>query len=311
MKAIVYGKKLPEKLVLRELEQPVPGKSEVLLRVRACSINAADYRSMKIGVPTNHGVYGADVAGTVVSIGEAVTRFVVGDNVMGDLALFGFGGFAEYATAPEAILAKKPEDMPFETAATVSLAGVTALQAARLGGEIQPGQSVLIYGAGGGVGTFAIQLAKHFGAEVTAVCGAQNLEQSRLLGADRVIDYRREDCLGERARYDRIFAINGKRALRQYFAALKPNGTTVIVGGSLNQVFGAMIFGFLYAGDGKRIRLLAAKTSAADVAEMAELVDRGRIKPVIERIVSLEEATEAIRYASNGHAKGKVVIRMP
>lgn len=311
MKAIVYDKKLSEKLVLRELEQPVPGKGEVLLRVRACSINAADYRSMKLGVPAKRGVYGADVAGTVAGVGEAVTRFAVGDNVMGDLALFGFGGFAEYATAPEAILAKKPEDMPFEMAATVSLAGVTALQAMRLGGEIQPGQNVLIFGAGGGVGTFAIQLAKHFGAEVTAVCSAQNCEQSRALGADRVIDYRREDCLSERATYDRILAINGRRTLRQYRFALKPGGIAVIVGGSLKQVFGAMIFGFLYAGDGRHIRVLSAKENAEESAYLARLVTEGRITPVIERIVPLEEATEAIRYVANGHAKGKVVIRMP
>ncbi|MCE5188223.1 MAG: NAD(P)-dependent alcohol dehydrogenase [Eubacteriales bacterium] len=311
MKAIVYNRKLPEKLVLRELEEPVPGKGEVLLRVRACSINAADYRSMKLGIPAKHGVYGADMAGTVVAVGEEVTRFSVGDHVMGDLTLSRFGGFAEYTTAPEAVLAKKPEDMPFETAATISLAGVTALQAVRLGGEIQPCQRVLIFGAGGGVGTFAIQLSKFFGAEVTAVCGAQNLEQSLTLGADRAMDYRREDCLDGRVKYDRILAINGERALRQYYSALKPGGIAVIVGGSLKQVFGAMAFGFLYAGDGRQIRLLAAKTSAADAAYLAELVERGRIKPVIERIVPLAKITEAFAYVSAGHAKGKVVLVMP
>ena len=311
MKALVYDLKGTKKFELRELEQPVPQKGEVLLKVSSCSINAADYRSLKLGIPARNGVYGADVAGTIISIGEGVNWLAVGDEVMGDLALHGFGGFAEYAVAPEAILAKKPAELSFETAGTISLAGGTALQAVLLGGGIQPGQRVLILGASGGVGTYAVQLAKHFGAEVTAVCGTRNVEQTRSLGADIVLDYTQADCLNGGTRYDRILAINGKRALRDYYRALKPGGIAVFVGGSLTQIFGALLLGFLYAGDGRRICVLKAKANADDSAVVAELVRQGRVTPVIERVVPLEEAAEAFAYVAAGHAKGKVVIRMP
>ena len=311
MKAIVYDRTGGKTLTLREIGRPLPAKGEVLIKVRACSVNAADYRSMKLGIPARNGVYGADVAGTVVAVGEGVTRVSVGDDVMGDLALHGFGGFAEFAVAPETILAKKPAELSFESAATVSLAGVTALQAVRLGGDIMPGQRVLILGAGGGVGTFAVQLAKYYGAEVTAVCGTRNIEQSRALGADRVVDYSKTDYFANGETYDRILAINGKRALRDYYRALNPGGIAVIVGGALSQVFSAMALGFLYAGGGRRICVLSAKENAEHSAFLAGLVCEGKLVPVIEQAVPLEEAAEAIRYAANGHARGKVVIYMP
>ncbi len=311
MKALVYDRKGTKKFELRELEQPVPQQGEVLLRVRACSISAADYRSLKLGISARNGVYGADVAGTVVSVGEGVNRFAIGDDVMGDLASHDFGGFAEYAVAPAAILAKKPAEVSFEAAATISLSGVTALQAFRLGGDIQPCQRVLILGAGGGVGTYAVQLAKYFGAEVTAVCGTRNVEQTRNLGADMVLDYTHADCLNGGTRYDRILAINGKRTLRDYYRALEPGGIAVVVGGSLTQVLGAMLLGFLYSGGGRRVCVLVAKANADDSAVVAELVRQGRVSPVIERTVSLEETGEAFAYVAAGHARGKVVVRMP
>lgn len=311
MKAIVYDRTGGKTLTLRDIERPVPAKGEALIKVRACSVNAADYRSMKLGIPARNGVYGADVAGTVVAVGEGVTQVSVGDDVMGDLAIHGFGGFAEFAGAPETILAKKPAELSFETAATVSLAGVTALQAVCLGGGIIPGQSVLILGAGGGVGTYAVQLSKYYGAEVTAVCGPRNVEQTRALGADRVVDYSKTDCFANGKTYDRILAINGKRALRNYYRALNPGGIVVIVGGALSQVFAAMAFGFLYAGGGRSIRSLAAKENAEHSAFLAGLVCEGKLMPVIEQVVPLEEAAEAIRYVANGHARGKVVIRIP
>ena len=311
MRAIVYDRKGTRKFELRELERPVPKQGEVLLRVRACSISAADYRSLKLGIPAKDGVYGADVAGTVVSVGEGVNHLAIGDDVMGDLASHDFGGFAEYAVAPESILAKKPAELSFEAAATIALSGVTALQAMRHCGDVQPGQRVLILGAGGGVGTYAVQLAKHFGAEVTAVCGTRNMEQTRSLGADRVLDYTREDCLTDGSRYDRILAINGKRALRDYYRALKPGGIAIVVGGALSQVLGAIVFGFLYAGGGRRVCTLAAKANAESSAFVAELVRQNKITPVIERIVSLEETGEAFSYVAAGHARGKVVVRMP
>lgn len=311
MKALVYDRKGTNKFELRELEKPVPKQGEVLLRVRACSISAADYRSMKLGISARNGVYGADVAGTVVSVGEGVNRIAIGVDVMGDLASRDFGGFAEYAVAPEAILAKKPAQVSFETAATISLSGVTALQAFRLGGDTRPGQRVLILGAGGGVGTYAVQLAKYFGAEVTAVCGTRNVEQTRNLGADMVLDYTQADCLNDGTHYDRILAINGKRTLRDYYRALKPRGIAIVVGGSLTQVLGAMALGFLFTGGGRRICTLVAKANPDDSAAVAELVRQGRITPVIERTVSLEETGEAFAYVATGHARGKVVVRMP
>jgi NADPH:quinone reductase-like Zn-dependent oxidoreductase len=181
----------------------------------------------------------------------------------------------------------------------------------RLGGDIQPGQRVLILGAGGGVGTFAVQLAKYYGADVTAVCGTRNVEQTRALGADRVVDYSQADCFANGETFDRILAINGKRALRDYYRALKPGGIVVVVGGALSQVFASMMLGFLYSRGGRRICILSAKENAEHSAFLARLVVEGKLAPVMERVVPLKEAAEAIRYVANGHARGKVVIQMP
>lgn len=308
VKAMVYDQNIPGRLELREVDVPPLGKGEVLVRVRAVSINAADYRSMKLDIIPKRRIYGADIAGTVLETGEGVTRFRVGDAVMGEISQSGFGGFAEYTTAPEALLAKKPESVSFEDASTLSLAGVTALQGLRLSGMDLAGKRVLVLGAGGGVGTYAVQLAKMFGANVTAVCGQHNLEQTRALGADRVVDYRKEDCLDALGAYDVILAINGTSKLPQYRRALAANGTAVIVGGALTQVFGAVAFGFLHAAGGRKIRALFAKASAKDSEYLAELVAQGKIKPAIERVVPLEEAVEAFHYVANGHARGKVVV---
>lgn len=310
MKAIIYDKSVPGKLELREVEKPAPGKGEVLVRVRAVSINAADYRSMKLGIVPKRHIYGADIAGTVVETGEGVSRLAVGDAVIGDNALYGFGGFAEYTTAPEALLAKKAENVSFEAAATVSLAGVTALQGLRLYGKELTGKRVLVLGAGGGVGTYAVHLAKYFGANVTAVCGPRNIGQTRSLGADRVIDYSHEDCLAARGAYDLILAVNGGRKLAQYRRALAAGGSAIIVGGALKQVFGAIAFGFLHAAGGRKICTLSAKANALDSAYLAGLIANGKITPVIEKVVPLKGGVEAIHYVARGHAQGKVVIRI-
>jgi NADPH:quinone reductase-like Zn-dependent oxidoreductase len=310
MKAILYDKNIPGGLELREAEKPVPGKGEVLVRVHAVSVNAADYRSMKMGILPKRHIYGAEIAGTVVETGEGVSRLAVGDAVLGDNAQHGFGGFAEYTTAPEALLAKKPENVPFEAAATVSLAGVTALQGLRLYGKDLTGKRVLVLGAGGGVGTYAVQLAKYFGAKVTGVCGTRNVGQTRLLGADRVIDYSQEDCLAARDVYDLILAVNGGRKLAEYRRALAAGGTAVIVGGALKQVFGAIAFGFLHAAGGRKICTLSAKANAPDSAYLIGLIADGKITPAIEKVVPLEDGVEAIHYVARGHAQGKVVIRI-
>lgn len=309
MKAMVYDKALPARLALREVEDPVPQRGEVLIRVYASSINAADYRSMRLGIVPKNGIYGADVAGTVVRCGADTSRFAVGDEVLGDLADSGFGGFAEFVAAPEALLSKKPAGVSFETAAAVPLAGGTALQAIRLAVDLA-GKRVLIIGASGGVGSFALQLAKINGAVVTAVTSTRNLDQARALGADYVCDYTKENPLAKRAQYDRIFVMHGDRRMRDLRFALATGGIAVIVGGALKRVIQASLFGGLYSTGGKRICVLSAKPDAKNTAELMRLVETGAIKPVIERVVPLHEMAQAFAHVALGHAGGKVVVRV-
>jgi NADPH:quinone reductase-like Zn-dependent oxidoreductase len=309
MKAMVYDKALPARLALREVEDPVPQRGEVLIRVYASSINAADYRSMRLGIVPKNGIYGADVAGTVVRCGADTSRFAVGDEVLGDLADSGFGGFAELVAAPEALLSKKPAGVSFETAAAVPLAGGTALQAIRLAGDLA-GKRVLIIGASGGVGSFALQLAKINGAVVTAVTSTRNLDQARALGADYVCDYTKENPLAKRAQYDRIFVMHGDRRMRDLRFALATGGIAVIVGGALKRVIQASLLGGLYSTGGKRICVLSAKPDAKNTAELMRLVETGAIKPVIERVVPLHEMAQAFAHVARGHAGGKVVVRV-
>ncbi|HAX39667.1 MAG TPA: alcohol dehydrogenase [Clostridiales bacterium] len=309
MKAMVYDKALPARLALREVEDPVPQRGEVLIRVYASSINAADYRSMRLGIVPKNGIYGADVAGTVVRCGADTSRFAVGDEVLGDLADSGFGGFAEFVAAPEALLSKKPAGVSFETAAAVPLAGGTALQAIRLAGDLA-GKRVLIIGASGGVGSFALQLAKINGAVVTAVTSTRNLDQARALGADYVCDYTKENPLAKRAQYDRIFVMHGDRRMRDLRFALATGGIAVIVGGALKRVIQASLLGGLYSTGGKRICVLSAKPDAKNTAELMRLVETGAIKPVIERVVPLHEMAQAFAHVARGHAGGKVVVRV-
>ncbi len=217
MKACVYEKRnTPDVLVYRDVEQPVPGDQEVLVKIHAVAINAADYRSMRMGIIPKKKIFGADIAGRVEAVGKNVTSLKIGDDVFGDISGCGFGGFAEYAAVPENLLASKPASVSFETAAALPMASLTALQALRNQGEIKPGQKVLIYGAGGGVGLFAVQLAKYFGAEVSAVCSAVNGELVRSLGADYVIDYSKEDFAKSSKRYELVLGVNGSRPLSVY-----------------------------------------------------------------------------------------------
>ncbi len=246
MKAIVYDKKnAPETLVLRELEIPAPRANEVLVSIVATSVNAADYRSLRLGIIPKGGIFGVDVSGRVEACGKEAGKFKVGDEVFGDISASGSGGFAEFVCSPEAALTLKPAGVTHQQAAAVSMAAVTALQGLRDLGGIQPGQKVLIYGAGGGVGIFAVQLAKHFGADVSAVCSPGNAGLMKSLGAQHVIDYTREDPLKGDSRYDLILAVNGKRRLADYRRALTPRGRLVVVGGALSQVMTVLIFGGL------------------------------------------------------------------
>ena len=311
MKAVVYDKRnSPNALVLREVGKPIPSDNEVLIKIYAVSVNAADYRSMKMGIIPKRKIFGSDIAGRVEAVGKNISRFAIGDEVFGDISAFGFGGFAEYVVVPEIVLALKPAGVTFETAAAVPMAAVTALQALRDKGQIQPGQKVLICGAGGGVGTFSVQLAKYFGAEVTAVCGEKNVKVIQSLGADYVINYKENDFTKSGKRYDVVLAINGNHSLFAYKRLLATKGLYVMVGGGLSQVFKSLLFGAFLSIGSKKMRSLAAKPNRKDLEFIIKLVADGKVKPVIDRQYTLHETAEAVRYLSGGHALGKVVIEV-
>lgn len=310
MKAIVYHKKgSPDKLIYSDVEKPQPGDIEVLIKIHAVSANAADYRSMKMGIIPKRKIFGADIAGRVEAVGKSIQQFKPGDEVIGDLSDCGFGGFAEYAAAPEKALIQKPSNISFDEAAALPMAAITALQALRKG-KIQKGQKVLIVGSGGGVGTFTVQLAKYFSTVVTAVCSTKNVEQTSSLGADYVIDYTKEDFTKSDQCYDLIIAVNGNHSLSAYKRILNPNGRYVMVGGALLQIFMSILFGWLMSFGSKEMRFLSAKSNQKDLELIAKLVEDGKIKPVIDRRYSLDKAADAMRYLGEGHARGKVVINV-
>jgi 2-desacetyl-2-hydroxyethyl bacteriochlorophyllide A dehydrogenase len=308
MKAILYNKKAPNRLVLQEVDIPKPKAKEVLVKVYNTSPNAADYRSMKMGMLPKHKIFGSAISGVVESVGSAVKNFKRGDEVIGDLADFGFGGFAEYIAAPQQALSHKPSDVSFEEAACLPVAATTALHAVRDKGNVQKGQKVLIIGSSGGVGIYAVQLAHHFGGEVTAVCSTRNIQQSVALGADFVIDYTQEDFTRQDKQYDLIIAINGNYALLDCMRKLNKTGTYVAVGGALSQIFKALIFGKLLSLGTKKIGALSSKSNSQDLAFMAQLTAQGVIKPVIEKRFPFHQTVEAMNYLAEGHAQGKVVI---
>ncbi len=318
MKAIVYTKYgPPDVLKIEEVEKPTSQDNQVLIKVHAASINAGDYRVMRakpfllrpmIGGllrPKNPRL-GSDVAGRVEAVGENVKQFRPGDEVFGCAK----GSFAEYVLAREAYLALKPANRSFEEAAAVPVAALTALQGIRYAGGIRPGQKVLIQGASGGVGTFAVQLAKSFGAEVTAVCSTRNLDMARSIGADHVIDYTQEDFTRNRQCCDLIFAVNGYHSLSDYKRALSPQGIYVCAGGALPQFFQAMLLGSLMSrnGDKKMGSMGIAKVNQEDLVYLGELLEAGKIVPVIDRSYPLSEIAEAFRYVEEKHAQGKVII---
>jgi NADPH:quinone reductase-like Zn-dependent oxidoreductase len=259
-----------------------------------------------------HKILGADVAGRVEAVGGNVTQCRPGDEVFGDLSGCGFGGFAEYVCAGEDALALKPANTSFEEAAAVPSAAATALQGLREGGQIQHGQTVLINGASGGVGTFAVQIAKSFGAEVTGVCSASKMDMVRSIGADRVIDYTRDDFTKNGRHYDLIFAANGNHPISAYKRALSPEGTYVMSGGSEPQMFQAMLLGPMISMTGnKKMGNLLKKSNKKDLGVLKEFLEAGKITPVIDRTYPLAEVPEAIGYLETGHARGKVVITVP
>ena len=322
MKAIVYTEYgSPDVLKFKEVAKPTPKENEVLVKIHAASANPADWHTMRAAPflarlvngffkPKNPRL-GADVAGRVEAVGRTVTQFRVGDDVFGCLSLNEMSSFAEYVCAREDALALKPARMTFEQAAAVPLAAFTALQGLRDTGQIHSGQKVLINGASGGVGTFAVQIAKSFGAEVTGVCSTRNLAMVRSIGADHVIDYTQEDFTNNGQQYDLIFCAVGNRSISDYKRALKPEGTCVIAGfTNLRRLFEHMILGSLKSkAGGKRVGPMATmKPNKQDLIFVKELLEAGKVKPVIDRSYPLAEVPEALRYLEEGHARGKVVI---
>lgn len=322
MKAIVctkYGP--PDVLRLQEVAKPTPKDDEVLVKVHAASVNAADWHLLTADVflirlmmgpfKPKYAILGADIAGRVEAVGRNVKQFQPGAEVFGDILAHGSGGFAEYATAAESALALKPANLSFEEAAAVPLAAITALQGLRDQGKIQAGQKVLINGASGGVGTFAVQIAKSFGAHVTAVCSTQNVDIARTLGADQVIDYTKEDFTQNGQTYDLILAANGYHPLSAYKRALTPQGIYVMVGGMPSQMFQTLLLGaWMSKSGGKKLGGFIAKANQKDLVTVKELVEAGKVVPVIAKRYSLSEVPEALRYLGAGHAQGKVVITM-
>lgn len=323
MKAIVYYRHgSPDVLKYEEIEKPTPGDDEVLIKVGAASVNPLDWHLMK-GIPYVSAVMvrlgkskmmrpGVDVAGQVEAVGRNVTQFKPGDEVFGNCP----GALAEYACAKESKLAIKPDNVTFEQAASAPVAATTALQALRDKGRIRPGHKVLINGAAGGVGTFAVQIAKSFGAQVTGVCGTRNVEVVRSIGADHAIDYTHEDFTTRGERYDLILDSIANHSVAAFRRVLNPTGVCVLVGGP-NEYRSMMGLAAHWVSalssswfSNQKFVIFVARTNHTDTATIGELMSSGKVKPVIDRRYSLPDAPDAIRYLGTGHARGKLVIQL-
>jgi NADPH:quinone reductase-like Zn-dependent oxidoreductase len=322
MKAIVYRQYgSPDVLELQDVRKPVVSDDGVLVRVRAVSVNRSDWETLtarpvhvRLGgagfLKPKRTILGSDIAGRVEAVGKTVTQFQPGDDVLGDALWMGLGGFAEYVCVPErAPLVAKPTSMTFEEAAAIPQAAVLGLQGLRDKGQIQPGHRVLINGAGGGAGTFAVQIAKSLGAEVTGVDSTQKLEVMRSIGADQVIDYTQQDFSKNGHRYDRILDFAAHRSIFAYKRALSPRGIYVIVGGSMPRILQTLVLGSLISKTGSNhMSLLVARPNREDLSYLAGLVAARELTPIIDRRYELSDVPEALRYLGAGNAKGKIVI---
>jgi NADPH:quinone reductase-like Zn-dependent oxidoreductase len=320
MKAIIqtaYGAP-SDVLDLREVEKPSPKDGELLIKVQAASITFGDLAAVK-GVPfiarLSLGIRepkiktpGKDVAGQVEAAGSNVKQFKLGDKVFGDLSECGWGAYAQYVCVPEDAMVHMPENISFEEAAATPESGVVALQGLQDKGKIQSGQKVLIYGASGGIGTFAVQIAKSFGAEVTGVCSTRNLELVKSLGADHVIDYTQEDFSQNGKQYDLILATAGYRSIFDYKRALAPGGHYVATGGEMGQIFQPMLIGPWISSEGRKMTNLSMKPDKNDLAFLKELIEAGKVSPVIDKSYPLSELSKALQYYGEGRSRGKVVV---
>jgi NADPH:quinone reductase-like Zn-dependent oxidoreductase len=315
VKAVVhteYGP--PDVLQIKEVAKPTPTDDEVLIKVQAASVNRSDWENL-IGKPLyariggllkpRHQILGSDIAGRVEMAGKNIRQFQPGDEVFGHILTY-TGGFAEYVCVPEKALALKPASLTFEEAAAIPEAALIALQGIRDKGRVQPGQKVLINGAGGGAGTFAVQLAKLYGAEVTGVDNTEKLDFLRSLGADHVIDYTQEDFTKNGKQYDLILDVVAYRSVFAYRRALRPNGRYFMVGGSVATIFQILLLGSWMRS--KKTRVLAVYPNPKDLVVITELCEAGKVVPIIDRRYPLREVALALRYLGEGHAKGKVVI---
>jgi NADPH:quinone reductase-like Zn-dependent oxidoreductase len=319
MKAIVYTEYgSPDVLKLIEVEKPIPKENEVLINVHAVSVNPWDWHHLR-GTPfllrltfglfkPKKQILGADVAGRVEAVGNNVTQFKKDDEVFGEA---GFGGFAEYVSVRENNLVKKPSNISFEEASAIPIAAISALQGLRDKGKIQAGQKILINGASGGVGTYAVQIAKSYGAEVTGVCSTRNMEMVRSIGADNVVDYTKEDFTKLGKSYDLIIDNVGNYPVSDFKRVLTRNGICVIIGfSSLSLIFRAMIMGPVISSFGhQQIGVMeVANINKEDLKVLQELVESGKVKSVIDKCYTFSETAEAVRYVERGHARGKVVV---
>ena len=314
MKAFVWEKYgPPETLRMAEVDKPAPNADEVLVRVLAVSVNPADWHSLR-GKPLfsrltlgllrpKHKILGVDIAGKVEAVGGGITRFKPGDEVYANLLDHGYGGFAEYVSVPVDVMSLKPANLSFEEAAAVPMAAVTALQGLRQHGALRPGQTVLVNGASGGVGTFAVQIAKSYGAEVTAVTSPRNLDLARALGADHVVDYTTTDFVGTGRRYDLILDVAGNRSVSDLRRALDEGGKAAVIGFStMTRLMDSSFRG------GKDIARVAAKVTPEDLDILRGLIEAGKVRPQIDRRYPFAELPAAIAYLEQGHPSGKVVV---
>ncbi len=318
MKAVVYEKYGPPEVhQIKEISKPIPNENEILVKIHASAINSSD-STLTRGKPflgrlwqgflkPKNKTLGSDIAGQVEAVGRNIKEFKPGDEVFGDIGDVGFGGFAEYITIPEKTIVLKPTNLTFKEAASIPQASVVALQGLRNHGQIKKGQKVLINGASSGIGIFAVQIAKYFGAEVTGVCSTKKIDMIHSIGADNVIDYAKEDFTKSGQHYDLIFDLHVSHSISEYKRALTPHGTYIACDFNPTSIFLGPIISLFGS---KRVKSYMAKLNKKDLSYIRQLIESGKIKPIIDRCYSLNQIAEAINYYEEKHTKGKIVIKV-